>query len=168
LSELLISDSQVYLVKSGNVGAYFTNSFMASKPRCKFWLEVIEEMKKPLPYYVLGKHFGVMMSTGPLMLTRVAQKTSTVIGILPAKYIMPCNICNLKCSTCESFLRPLEGSSWTNWETTFLNFWMCNWKTVVAFLICLLFLLLLAWIVRKTGLSAISLDPRNFFQNKIE
>ena len=164
LDELFTSDAQVYLVKSGNVGSYHTNSFMASKPGCKLWLEVIEEMKKPLPFYIVGKHFTTMSSSGPLMLSRVVNKTGTVVSNLPAKYIMPCNVCNINCSTCESYLKPLEGSSWTAWDTTFLNFWLCNWKKVVSFLFLLLLLLLVAYIVRKYGISNDSLDIRDLFK----
>lgn len=150
LSVLFKSTAEVFLVCSGNVESCYTNSFMASRPKAKIWLEVIEEMKKPLPYYVVGKHFTVMMSTGPMMLSRVVRKTNTVISVVPRKLVMPCSVCNLECSTCESFLRPLAGSSWASWDTTFLNFWLCNWTTVVLFLICLLILLFIAWIVYKT------------------
>lgn len=164
LDELFTSDAEVYLVKSGNVGSYHTNSFMASKPGCKLWLEVIEEMKKPLPFYIVGKHFITMTSTGPLMLSRVVNKTGTVVSNLPAKYIMPCNVCNISCSTCESYLKPLEGSSWISYDTVFLNFWLCNWKKVVSFFILFLLLLLIAYIVRKYGISNDSLDIRDLFK----
>ena len=149
LSILFQSSCEIFLVKSGNIGSYYTNSFMASRSGSKFWLEVIEEMKKPLPWYIMGKHFQVMCSTGPLMLSRVAGRTSTVVGNIPARLVMPCSICNINCSTCEAYLRPLEGSSWTSYDTAFLNFWLCHWKKVIAFLICLLILLLFTWLLYK-------------------
>ena len=159
LDELFISDAEVYLVHSGNVGSYVTNSFMASKPRSKFWLDVMEEMKKPLPWYYLGKHFVVMCSTGPMMLSRVSKKTRIVTAKLPNSRIMPCNICNIECYTCDSFLKPLEGSSWIGWDTMFYNFWLCHWKKVVGFVICILLLLIIAWIVYKMGISRDRLWP---------
>ena len=159
LSSLFTSNNDIYLVKSGNVGSYYTNSFMASKPRCKFWLEVIEEMKKPLPWYYMGKHVVVMNTTGPIMLSHVVKKSDVVIGNLPSKYIMPCSICNINCSTCDSYLRPLEGSSWIGWDTSFYNFWLCNYRIVIAFLICLLLIFLLAFLIRKTGVSKDELWP---------
>ena len=151
LSIAFQSSCEVFLVKSGNIGSVFTNSFMASQPGCNFWLEVIEEMKKPLPWYCIGKHFVTMCSTGPLMVSRVANRTDTIIGILPAKKVMPCSICNINCSTCDSYLRPLEGSSWIGWDTVFYNFWLCHWKKVVLFVICLLILLLITWGLYKSG-----------------
>ena len=163
LSPLFVSTAEVFLVCSGNVSSYYTNSFMASRPRAKFWLEVIEEMKKPLPFYVVGKHFTVMMSTGPIMLSRVARRTNTVISVIPKKLVMPCSICNLDCSTCESYLKPLEGSSWISWDTVFLNFWLCYWTNVVTFIIFLLLLLLIMYILYKTGILNSSLYPSDFF-----
>lgn len=160
----LFSVGEIFLVCSGNVSSYYTNSFMASKPRSKFWLEVIEEMKKPSKWYYWGKHIEVMAVTGPVALSRVANRTTSVISIVPKKLVMPCSICNLNCSTCESYLRPLEGSSWIGWDTMFYNFWLCNWKVVVAFLICILFLLLVFWLIRKYSSADISFDPRDFFK----
>jgi hypothetical protein len=116
-------------------------------------------MKKPLPWYIMGKHFKVMCSTGPIMLSTVAAKTNTVIGILPAKKIMPCSICNINCSTCESYLRPLEGSSWIGWDTIFYNFWLCHWKKVIIILILFLLLLLITWILKKLSLTDDQLWP---------
>lgn len=147
LTELFKNDSDLYLVHSGNVGSVVTNSFMASKPRNKFWLEVIEEMKKPLDWYILGKHFQVMCSTGPLMLSRVVARTGTPYYRMSKKDIMPCSVCNITCSTCESYLKPLQGSSWCNWTSTFLNFWLCNWKTVLGFTISVLVIILIFYIL---------------------
>lgn len=149
LDSLFVSDNEVYLVKSGNIGSYYTNSFMASKPRCKFWLEVIEEMKKELPWYYLGKHVVTMNQSGPIMLSHVAKNTSFIIGNLPSRKIMPCSICNLKCSTKGAFLKPLEGSSWIGYDTMFYNFFLCNWKKLVFLLICILLTLLILWILSK-------------------
>lgn len=159
LDQLFTSDSEVYLVNSGNVGSYVTNSFMASKPRSAFWLKVIEEMKKPLPWYYRGKHVVVMNSTGPIMLSYVARKTGIVYGRLPTKYIMPCSVCNLKCSTCESFLKPLPGSSWVAADTHVYCFFLCNWKILIIAVILLLIVLLISVIIRWTGISNDKLLP---------
>lgn len=165
LSPLFHSGSDVFLVCSGNIPSYYTNSFMASKPRAKFWLDVIEEMKKPPKWWYIGKHIEVMAVSGPVMLSRVANRTKHVLSIVPKSLVMPCSICNLQCSTCEAYLKPLEGSSWISYDTVFYNFWLCHWKKVVSFLVILLLLLLIAYIVRRTGLSNNSLDIRDLFRN---
>ena len=164
LSPLFSNNGGLFLVSSGNVSGYYTNSFMASKPRNKFWLEMLDEIKKPKKWWYLSKHFLIMLVSGPLALSRVANRSKHVISIVPKKLVMPCSVCNINCSTCEAYLKPLEGSSWTSADTTFLNFWLCNWKKVVSFLILLLLLLLIAYIVRKYGISNDSLDIRDLFR----
>jgi mannosyltransferase OCH1-like enzyme len=144
LDDLFKSDSELYLVASGNVGTYLTNSFMASKPGCKVWLDMIEAMKQKLPWYYIGKHVEVMNSTGPIMLNHVVKKSKIVYSMLPSKLIMPCSICNIgSCDTSESYLKPLEGSSWISYDTKFYNFFLCKWKRVIVFVVFLLILILL-------------------------
>ena len=143
LDSLFTSDVDVYLVSSSNVGSYLTNSFMASKPKCKLWLEVIEAMKRKLPLLYMGKHVEVMNSTGPIMLTHVVKNSKTVYAMLPAKLILPCSICNIFCNPEGAYMKQLEGSSWISYDTKVYNFFMCKWKQVVVFVIFLLILILL-------------------------
>lgn len=156
----LFQSGDIFLVKSGNVGSYFTNSFMASKPRMKFWLEMIERMKEELPWYCkIGKHLTVLSSTGPIGLSWVVADTKQTITIIPKKLVMPCSVCNIQCATCDSYLKPLEGSSWISYDTMFYNFWLCNWKTVIAFLICILILVLLFYVLKYIGIHQESIWP---------
>ena len=146
---LFTSDIDVYLVNSSNVGSYLTNSFMASKPGCKLWLDCIEAMKKPLPFYCMGKHLSVMNSSGPVMLTYTVQRSKIVYAMLPVKLILPCSVCNITCRYDGAYLRQLEGSSWITYDTKFLNFFMCNYKQLLIavglILLVILIALLLQW-----------------------
>ena len=144
LDSLFYTDAEAYLIASGNIGSYITNSFMASKPGCKLWLEMIEAMKKPQPWYVMGKHFVVMCSTGPIGLTNVAKKSKVVYAMLPSILLMRCSACNIgKCDTRGAYLKPLEGSSWITYDTKIYNFFLCNWKRLCILLVCLVIILLL-------------------------
>jgi inositol phosphorylceramide mannosyltransferase catalytic subunit len=153
LDSLFTSDLDFYLVHSGNVAGVTTNSFMASKKGCKFWLEVIEEMKKPAAWYLLSKHFYVLGTTGPNMLSRVAQRTKYVYGKLPGSRLMPASVCNLNIVSCDAYLKPLQGSSWCGADSSVFNFFLCNWRTLVSFTVCILLLILLAYVVYWLGLS---------------
>lgn len=128
----LLGDEDFYLVPSGNISSHFTNSFMISKPKVSFWLDVIDEMKKPVGITNLTKHFIVMNSTGPLMLTRVAKKYGKKFGYLPVKSIMPCNACNVEnCNMENAYTKNLIGQSWCSIDSKMLNFLMCNWRKLV-------------------------------------
>lgn len=143
LDHLFTSGAEVYLVNSGNVGSCITNSFMASKPGCKLWLEMIEAMKNPeLSWYHMGKHMCVMNTTGPLMLNYVAKNSKIVYSVLPGKLIMPCSVCNISCDVGDAYMRPLEGSSWISYDTQFYNFFLCNWKPLVVMIVLLLLVIL--------------------------
>lgn len=134
LDELLTGD--ICLVCSGNIGSCITNSIMYSaKPGHKLWLDCIEEMKKPVPWYTLSKHFEIMSSTGPVMLNRVVKKSLYTYSLLPTKSIMPCSVCDQKCVSDTAYAVPLEGGSWNSWDSLTLNFLMCNWKSVVMFIV---------------------------------
>jgi mannosyltransferase OCH1-like enzyme len=151
LDDLFVSDSEVYLVSSGNIGSYITNSFMASKPGCRLWLEMIEAMKKPLPWYYLGKHIEVMCSTGPVMLNHVVKNSTVVYSVLPPKLIMPCSVCESCCKAEGAYLRPLEGSSWVTYDTKFYNFFLCKWRKLLVVLGILLFILLIVFMIYWLG-----------------
>lgn len=149
LDDMFINDNEVYLVSSSNIGSYLTNSFMASKPRCKLWLDCIEAMKTPLPFYCIGKHFEVLNSTGPIMLTNVAAESKIVYGMLPGKLILPCSICNIKCRKEGAYLKQLEGSSWITYDTTIYNFFMCNYKYLLITIGLILLVILIFYSTDK-------------------
>lgn len=151
IDRFFVSDIDVYLVHSSNVGSYLTNSFMASKPKCKLWLDVIETMKKPnLSWYHMGRHMCVMNVTGPVMLTHAVIKSKVVYATLPTKLFLPCSICNIgnKDINKGAALKQLEGSSWVTYDTKFYNFFLCNWKHLIVAVVLLLLILILFLILR--------------------
>lgn len=132
LDDLFESSSDLYFVESGNVGSYITNSFMACKPRHPIWLSVIEEMKKGHPKWSIIKHFQVMETTGPMMLTRVVRNGPWTYHMLPRSLLTPCSVCNISCETSDDiYLKQLPGSSWLSWDSYFLIGIMCGWKGIL-------------------------------------
>lgn len=152
LEDFFSAGCDVYLVHSGNVGSYYTNALMASKPYSPFWLACIEEMKKPASALWIGRHLHVMNTTGPMMLTRVAKETDTVIGNLPGRLLIPCSLCDLPCQhPDDAYAYAIPGSSWITWDTLIYTFFFCHWKSIVVFVVILLIailIFLLAWWLR--------------------
>jgi mannosyltransferase OCH1-like enzyme len=113
----------VLLVNSGNVKNCITNSFMISKKKAPLWKEVHKKLKEKLPVYVIGTHFKVMCSTGPIMLSNVCKKNKDKYGLLPTEKFMAY-------SSNEDFtiikencvLVPLKGQSWNEWDSKVLNY----------------------------------------------
>lgn len=143
--EPLLKEGDLILVSSGNVGSVITNSFMASRPHHPIWLEVLEEMKRQLPWCAVGRHFEVMFSTGPIMLNKVVKASSYSYTLLPTTLMMPCSVCERPCLKKDAYINPLEGSSWTSWDTYIYNTCMCNPTWVFLLLIVLLILLIVWW-----------------------
>lgn len=152
LDSFFTSDAPFYLVHSGNVGSYYTNALMASQAGCSFWLECLEEMKKPPQPYWIGRHFLVMNTTGPMMLTRVAGRTTYVFGHLPVKPLIPCSLCDLPCQRpSDAYAYAIPGSSWVTWDTVVYTFFFCHWKGVLmllSVLVILVIVFLFAWWLR--------------------
>jgi mannosyltransferase OCH1-like enzyme len=127
------NSAEVYLIPSGNVSFFITNSFMASKPFCEFWLKVIQRAIKGPPWWCLGKHMKVMGSTGSLAITgvylreRVCEKKFK-IEVLSKSLFMPLSAYEISHPTVETeeklnyaILKPLVGGTWTGTDTFLYN-----------------------------------------------
>jgi mannosyltransferase OCH1-like enzyme len=148
--EDLLGDEDFYLVPSGNINSSFTNSFMISKPRVAFWLDVIDEMKKPPSSLWLTKHLIVMNTTGPMMLTRVARRYRKKFGYLPVQTIIPCHVCNFDtCNTDDTYTKNLIGQSWCAMDTKIFNFFLCHWKKLINTFIIFFITFIIFIIVRR-------------------
>src|SRR5579871_716760 len=86
----------IYLASSRNTPRVTTNMLMASTPGHPFWLDCIEEMKKPVPWWAKFKHYQVLYSTGPQMVTRVLQRTNYSHVRLPMNVLGYSYICGKK------------------------------------------------------------------------
>lgn len=153
-TEKMVGKGDVFLIKSGNFNSFYTNSFMASKPKNLFWLECLAEMSKPYKFWMVGKHFKVMGKTGPLMVSRTVKYTKTNIVNLPKDLIMACSICDEKpCQVKDGYAINLEGSSWCSWDTHMYNYAMCKWRNILILIVIIIIIMLviIIWKRTKTG-----------------
>lgn len=151
IDPFLESGSDLYFINSGNVTDCLTNSFLISKQGHPLWLKMIEHMKQPLPGWAITKHLKVMLSTGPMALDKVVKSSNYPYTILPRPLFMPCSVCNMDtCDTSNAVIKPLEGQSWNSFDTTALNFCMCNWRKILLVIIVVVIALLAIGWLRKT------------------
>jgi len=142
----------LFVVPSGNIGSYYTNSVMASQPGHPFWLEYLAEMTQPAPVWAWGKHFEVMTTTGPMALTRALRKTRHGINLLPATLMMPCDSCHVDDPSAVSphaVLTPLRGASWNGADSRLYNLALCHWRQIAAFVSLLVLLIVVARVVQR-------------------
>ena len=142
--KLFNSNYNLFFTKSPNLKKYYTNSIMASKKNNPFWLYYLNEMTKKLPWYKkIGKHFNVMNSTGPIILTHLINKYNPNFKLLPSSKLTPCSICNINCDISNSYLKPLQGCSWISYDTKLYNIIICNYKHHLIYIFLFIFILII-------------------------
>lgn len=144
LDSLFYEGNGLYLMASPNTPSYYTNSVMASRAGHPFWLEVIEKMKSPsVPYWALSKHFKVMYTTGPCMLTQVVRDSHYGHTVIPYKLVSPRTMCCRSMGD-SGMLTPLEGCSWGACDSSVYVWTFCNpWSAVCLILVVVLIIYIL-------------------------
>jgi len=145
LDELFTEDYDLFLLASSNTPDIITNGFMAAKPGNKIWLDMIEEMKKPIGLSAIERHLLVMNSTGPLAFNRVVNSSCVSYKLLPSSKINPYTICETVYNKPNTLMKPLEGSSWIGGIGSAYQWCYCqsNYILICTILICLFLLLLM-------------------------
>jgi len=152
IDDLFYNDFEVYLLESPNFST-ITNSFMASKKGARFWIHVLEQMiqniQEPSSLW-MSKHLFVMNTTGPSLLQNAYDtcQNKKDITFLPQSLLFPeeCNVCSEKpCSTRESYVTILKGSSWCDSDSEIITLVYCRYKEIIALLclVCIVYLLYL-------------------------
>src|SRR3990167_8014820 len=111
-------------------------------------------MQRPRKWWAKGKHFTVMTSTGPLMLTEALKKCKHTICKLPSPKFMPIGIGELERGVTKvegAAIKNLPGSSWTSWDTKFYNLILVNKNLTIfiAIVILILIICLIIYLIRK-------------------
>ena len=147
LDQLFIKDSDLYLGVSSNNKSIITNGFIACKPKQKCWLLMIEQMKKPLPfYYKFLKNVEVMYSTGPMLLNKVIRENNIPFKLLPMNRINPYSMCEKIYDRKDALLKPLEGSSWVDTKGKIIQKCYC-YNDYISIIVTLIVLFILFYIV---------------------
>jgi mannosyltransferase OCH1-like enzyme len=141
-----VSSAELYLIQSPN-GHILTNCFMASQPRCPFWLECLEYIRHyQVPWYYT-KHFHVLCSTGPFMLQYVYQGYGQAAAcLIPSQLVLPCKICEVAICRSTGYLKQVTGQTWNAWDSWIFNLFYC-YPGKCMFLVAMLLVLvcLLIW-----------------------
>lgn len=143
LDELFTEDYDLFLVESSNATGIITNGFMAAKPKQEIFLDMIEEMKKPIGISAIEYHLHVMSSTGPLAFNRVITRTKPQYKLLEREKINPYTICDSIYCNKRALLRPLPGSSWVSTTGKVYQWCWCHNTFVIILVIILIVSILL-------------------------
>lgn len=145
--DLFYFDSEVYLTQSPSYPNAYTNSFMASKPKSKFWLDVLDEVKKltyTKPFWVIGNHLKTTISTGSGALTSGARNTRIPIMILPTVLVSANSCCDIPKSNNHAYIRIIPTKE--SWDEQLLNYCWCK-SDWIPYLIIGFFVFLFIFII---------------------
>lgn len=134
IDEMNRNGDQLGFVKS-TLGNYFSfsNWFMISSKENPFWKSVWIEIMKPYKHFT--KHFTVINSAGPGMLSRVIKREKVEYKLLD-KGFHPCGACDTKpCEKEGYYIAHLSGQSWNNNLTFFMMKMWCNKVMILFFFI---------------------------------
>jgi mannosyltransferase OCH1-like enzyme len=141
----LMDSCDTYFVNSANISSSYTNSVMASKPKSLIWDEVLNAAKKSDHWWAWGKHFTVMTTTGPMMLTNVIKDHSRTICRLPWVRFNPDgvdDIGSISSGKSGTILKNLEGGSWHDLDTLFYNFIFKNRQVLILIMFIILLVII--------------------------
>lgn len=118
-------DLQVLLCES-NSGHHESNWFMVSKKDAIYWKFVIPELKKQKNVRKLMKHFYILYSTGPRMLTNLCYKYQfKSVYKIPKEVLTPCTSCVKNCEQ-YAMLTDQHASSWNSGKIRKMNELYCS------------------------------------------
>ena len=133
---------------SANKTMVYTNAIIGSKPKCDFWLKVLDEIKLEAPWWCrISKNLKVFYTTGPNFLTSMIRKYYNEYSFVE----LPKSLNN--CCVCDNFqecgknqlARPLEGSSWHNWDGWIMNTSYCYSRSILLGILAFLLLIYLTY-----------------------
>lgn len=117
----------LYVIHSSNVHEVVTNSVMACVEGLDVWTSMLERITLGEPWYAVGRHMTVMMSTGPLAFTEALQDSKQAYMVLPRALFMPLDVADKDCMQdgpppdYDGYLWPLTGGTWNSWDSHVLN-----------------------------------------------
>lgn len=126
----------------------FSNDFMAAEAQHPFFKQIIEALEKSNRSYILP-FLTVMLSTGPLFLTRQYHRSryyKSVVGMGRDMY-------NKK----KGLTFHVTGSSWHHWDATLINwFWYKRGKIAWCLLVAILLIIIGMILFKKTRNKKVS------------
>lgn len=117
----------LYVLHSANVHGVVTNSVMACVEGLGVWSTMLKRIETGEPWYAVGRHMTVMMSTGPLAFTEALQEGRQAYLVLPRAQFMPLDVTEKDSGQegppeeYEGYLWPLSGGTWNSWDSHVLN-----------------------------------------------
>jgi inositol phosphorylceramide mannosyltransferase catalytic subunit len=128
---------EAYVVQQHLQG--WTNALMFSKPGAAVWIEVMKEMYQASQSWYAWiplKHFRVINTTGPMMMSRALRKYQGIVGRLPPSW-NPHPIDDRRSSReHEGVIGKLRSGSWHSWDSRMMEHFRIYLPVYLILLAC--------------------------------
>lgn len=143
LDDLFYTDAEVYLIKNPTLTFHLDNSFLASKPRSRFWLDLLAEIERRTlnkEWWARTKNLEVTQTTGSGALNATSNITRTPYMILPP------NLVNSSSLQTETYLSQIEVTTLTGTDVT-MGLWFYSNGSWILWLLLILVVLLVLYLL---------------------
>lgn len=132
--ESFLAPGNIFVVESANSSGVYTNALLLStvtQESKRFWSTIIKHVSGwPHSFseecMVAFRHMHIMMSTGPLALTKIIQNTDEIITVLPKSLWNPYSLDQAgqieSQTSSKAIVQILEGSSWHQLDSTVVSY----------------------------------------------
>lgn len=124
---------------------WYSIHMIISTNKNKLWTFILNNLdiykRKYLNY---GKYYKIIKSSGPDFITNIMHNGRFDVCGLNDKIFNSCNYCNKKCSK-NSFMKHHYNKGWNDKNTKIKNFIVCEYKTIIIFLIIIMLIYKFLW-----------------------
>jgi mannosyltransferase OCH1-like enzyme len=101
----------------------FQNSLMITQKHSAIMREIMDNLVSEYPIWAVGKHIKVMVTTGPIFLTKILHSVNHPYIILPKTKFNPYNPITEEYKELKKdvYIHALEGNSWHSLDSTIYN-----------------------------------------------
>lgn len=159
LDSLFYNESELYFATNPDVLHQVLPDFLASKPKCKFWLDMMNEVKNSSPpFWAKGSYLQSEKRTGSEVLTSALHKSRNQYIVISPEILNKCGVC-ASAPSGDGYLRRLDHSMGETYDEKVINFCYCNFRWIFWGFLIILGIIALYYIFRRGSVYYISPSP---------
>lgn len=159
LDSLFYNESELYFATNPDTHHQVMTDFLASKPKRKFWLDMLNEIKNnDPPFWAKGSYLQSEKKTGSELLTNMLHKSKSQYIIISPEILNKCGVCASTPSG-DGYIRRLDHSMGETYDEKVINFCYCNLRWIFWGILIILGLFVLYYIFKRGSVYYISTAP---------
>jgi mannosyltransferase OCH1-like enzyme len=147
ISPLFYDEASLYFSTNPDNPGNVLTTFIASKPRCQFWLDLIDGIQKSKkPMWALGTYLSNRTTTGDEVLTKALHSSRDQYIIISPVILNPNGLCRTCRDTSKNksdyYLKRVDGSLGSTMDEVIINTCKCYYDYIFYLIIGVIILLI--------------------------